>query len=90
VLVALGSPKGEYLLAEQSQAYAPALGLSIGASLDFVAGKVERAPQWWSEHGLEWLFRLWKEPRRLWRRYLVRDRAILGIFIRDLRKRTSA
>jgi N-acetylglucosaminyldiphosphoundecaprenol N-acetyl-beta-D-mannosaminyltransferase len=89
LLIALGSPKGEYLLTEHEAQYAPAVGLSIGASLDFVAGKVDRAPQWWSDHGLEWVFRLWKEPRRLWRRYLVRDRAILGIFIRDFRKKAS-
>jgi N-acetylglucosaminyldiphosphoundecaprenol N-acetyl-beta-D-mannosaminyltransferase len=85
VLVALGNPKQEYLLHDFQSEFHPAVGLAIGASLDFVAGKVDRAPSWVSKHGLEWLFRLVKEPKRLWRRYLVRDRAILGIFLRDLR-----
>ncbi len=85
VLFAFGAPKQEYAMSECLASYFPAVGLGIGATLDFVAGKVERAPKWWSDHGLEWLFRLYKEPKRLWRRYLVRDRAILRIFLRDLR-----
>jgi len=44
---------------------------TIGAVFDFFAGTVERAPMWWQEHGLEWLYRLLKEPRRMWRRYIV-------------------
>lgn len=44
---------------------------TIGAVFDFFAGTVERAPIWWQEHGLEWLFRLLKEPRRMWRRYII-------------------
>jgi len=44
---------------------------TIGAVFDFYAGTVERAPLWWQEHGLEWLFRLIKEPRRMWRRYII-------------------
>jgi N-acetylglucosaminyldiphosphoundecaprenol N-acetyl-beta-D-mannosaminyltransferase len=85
VLVAVGSPKGEYLLRDFQSQFSPAVGLSIGASLDFVAGRVERAPSWLSDRGLEWAYRLYREPKRLWRRYLVRDRAIFGIFLRDLR-----
>ncbi len=44
---------------------------TIGAVFDFFAGTVERAPIWWQEHGLEWLYRLLKEPRRMWRRYII-------------------
>jgi len=44
---------------------------TIGAVFDFYAGTIERAPLWWQEHSLEWLYRLVKEPRRMWRRYLV-------------------
>ena len=43
----------------------------IGAVFDFYAGTVKRAPLWWQEHGLEWLYRLIKEPRRMWRRYVL-------------------
>ena len=44
---------------------------TIGAVFDFYAGTVKRAPLWWQRHGLEWLYRLLKEPKRMWRRYLV-------------------
>lgn len=44
---------------------------TIGAVFDFFAGTVERAPLWWQEHSLEWLYRLIKEPRRMWRRYII-------------------
>ena len=44
---------------------------TIGAVFDFFAGTVERAPMWWQEHGLEWLYRLLKEPKRMWRRYII-------------------
>ena len=44
---------------------------TIGAVFDFFAGTVVRAPMWWQEHGLEWLYRLLKEPKRMWRRYII-------------------
>ena len=44
---------------------------TIGAVFDFFAGTVERAPIWWQEHGLEWLYRLIKELKRMWRRYII-------------------
>lgn len=44
---------------------------TIGAVFDFFAGTMERAPIWWQRHGLEWLYRLLKEPRRMWRRYII-------------------
>lgn len=44
---------------------------TIGAVFDFFAGTVERAPIWWQEHGLEWAYRLIKEPKRMWRRYII-------------------
>ena len=44
---------------------------TIGAVFDFFAGTVKRAPLWWQKHSLEWLYRLLKEPRRMWRRYII-------------------
>ena len=44
---------------------------TIGAVFDFFAGTYQRAPRWWQEHSLEWLYRLIKEPRRMWRRYVI-------------------
>ncbi len=51
---------------------------TIGAVFDFYAGTVKRAPQWWQRHSLEWLYRLWKEPRRMWRRYIVGNTLFVG------------
>jgi N-acetylglucosaminyldiphosphoundecaprenol N-acetyl-beta-D-mannosaminyltransferase len=73
VFVALGAPKQEIWIDTVRDALRPAVLLAVGASLDFVAGTIPRAPEWMSRSGLEWLYRLAREPRRLWRRYLVRD-----------------
>lgn len=44
---------------------------AIGAVFDFYAGTIKRAPEWWQQHSIEWLYRLLKEPRRMWRRYII-------------------
>jgi N-acetylglucosaminyldiphosphoundecaprenol N-acetyl-beta-D-mannosaminyltransferase len=44
---------------------------TIGAVFDFFAGTIKRAPIWWQQHSLEWLYRLLKEPKRMWRRYII-------------------
>jgi N-acetylglucosaminyldiphosphoundecaprenol N-acetyl-beta-D-mannosaminyltransferase len=85
VLVALGAPKQELWIHRNRAALAPAVAVGVGASLDFVAGRVRRAPRWMSRTGLEWLWRLGREPRRLWRRYLVQDPAFAAILWRELR-----
>lgn len=90
VLVALGSPKGELWAHEAEAALRPALVLGIGAALDFLAGAAQRAPAWVSRLGLEWLYRLVHEPRRLWRRYLLRDPQFLLIFLRQYRAQRRA
>lgn len=56
---------------------------TIGAVFDFFAGTVERAPQSWQEHGFEWLYRLLKEPRRMWRRYIIGNARFLWIISRE-------
>ena len=58
------------------------LAWTIGAVFDFFAGTVERAPIWWQEHGLEWLYRLIKEPKRMWRRYIIGN----ALFLRNMTK----
>ena len=87
VLVAFGAPKQEQLLHELTQHLPPACYVCCGASLDFVAGRVSRAPEWVSRLGFEWLYRLMKEPKRLWKRYIVRDTAALPIFLSMTYKR---
>lgn len=84
VLVAFGAPKQELFIHHSRRELGKAVALGIGASLDFVAGHVRRAPRWMSEHGLEWLYRLLCEPRRLWRRYLLRDPKFALIVWREL------
>lgn len=85
VLVALGAPKQELFIAEAASALRPAVLLGVGAAIDFVAGTAKRAPGWVSASGLEWLYRLLREPRRLWKRYLLRDPKFLVILLRELR-----
>ena len=87
VLVALGAPKQEIWIHESTAALAPAVLLGIGATLDFMAGAVARAPAWMSRSGFEWLYRLAREPRRLWSRYLIRDPKFLGVLLNELRAR---
>jgi N-acetylglucosaminyldiphosphoundecaprenol N-acetyl-beta-D-mannosaminyltransferase len=82
IIVALGCPKQERWMLRHAAALRPAVAIGLGGSLDFAAGAVRRAPAWISMCGLEWLFRLVQEPRRLAYRYLVRDAHIVPIFAR--------
>jgi len=84
VFVAMGAPKQE-LLIDALKPHVKAVMVGIGAGLDFVAGRQKRAPAWMSRLGLEWLHRLFGNPRRLWRRYLLRDPRFLAILLRQLR-----
>ncbi|MGB7440669.1 MAG: WecB/TagA/CpsF family glycosyltransferase [Coleofasciculaceae cyanobacterium] len=72
--VGVGAPKQEKWI-QQYKDKLPTIKifLAIGATIDFEAGNVERAPKWVSEVGLEWLYRLLSEPQRLWKRYLIDD-----------------
>jgi N-acetylglucosaminyldiphosphoundecaprenol N-acetyl-beta-D-mannosaminyltransferase len=91
VVFALGAPKQELLMHYGRAELGGAVALGLGASLDFIAGAVKRAPSWMSRAGLEWLFRLGQEPGRLWKRYLVRDPAFVAIALRTaLRARNRA
>ncbi len=87
VLMAFGAPKQELLIDRIADRVKPAVLLGIGASLDFIAGTITRAPDLMRRAGLEWLFRLAQEPRRLWRRYLVNDPKFLLILLRALKDR---
>lgn len=73
VLVALGCPKQERFIADHSAALPRAVWIGVGGTLDFFAGRRRRAPRLIQQAGLEWAVRLAQEPRRLWRRYLLRD-----------------
>lgn len=82
-LFAIGAPQSELVCAEiAARGRASGVALCIGASLEFLVGAKQRAPRWMQRAGLEWLFRLVSEPRRLWRRYLVEGPAIFPIWWR--------
>lgn len=83
--VGVGSPRQErWIVAHRQALPGVQLFMAVGATLDFEAGRVPRAPVWMRRAGLEWAARLWREPRRLWRRYLVDD---LPFFWELLRQR---
>lgn len=73
VWVGLGCPKQEHWLARHQSQLPPAVYAAVGAAFAFHAGWTKQAPRWMQRAGLEWLFRLATEPRRLWRRYLVNN-----------------
>ena len=80
VVTAFGAPKQEILVNELADRLPPACYCGFGAALDFASGTAQRAPKLASDLGLEWLWRLLKEPKRLWRRYLVDDIGFIPIF----------
>jgi exopolysaccharide biosynthesis WecB/TagA/CpsF family protein len=86
VWVGLSTPKQErWMFKYRGQLNAPVL-VGVGAAFDFHTGRVPQAPVWMREHGLEWLFRLAQEPRRLWHRYLVNGTEfVLMLFLESMR-----
>lgn len=82
LFVGLGSPKQEKWLNRYYKELNVPVSLGIGASIDFAAGKVKRAPVWMQRAGLEWFWRLVMEPGRLWKRYLVDDMGFLGLLLK--------
>jgi N-acetylglucosaminyldiphosphoundecaprenol N-acetyl-beta-D-mannosaminyltransferase len=71
IFVGLGCPKQEIWMYRHANLFPDSVLLGVGAAFNFHAGTVKRAPEWMRNSGLEWLFRLIQEPRRLWKRYLV-------------------
>jgi len=76
VFISLGCPKQERWMA-QHRGKVHAVMVGVGAAFDYHAGTLRRAPTWMQDSGLEWLYRLMKEPRRLWRRYLTTNTIFL-------------
>lgn len=86
VWVGTGQPKQELWMAQMRPRLRAPLLVGVGAAFDFHAGLVAQAPPWMQRSGLEWLFRLSREPRRLWRRYLTQNpRFIVGFAKQYLR-----
>jgi N-acetylglucosaminyldiphosphoundecaprenol N-acetyl-beta-D-mannosaminyltransferase len=87
LFVAFGQPKGERWIAQHFLKLGVPVSVQIGASLDFAAGRVHRAPRWMQKAGLEWAFRLMLEPRRLFVRYVQNAWFIVRMIVRDLSSR---
>src|SRR5699024_7344045 len=82
LIVGLGCPKQELFILHNKDRLGVPLSLGLGASLDFEAGNIKRAPKWMADHGLEWLFRITQDPKRMAKRYLVDDLLILELAIK--------
>ena len=91
ILLAVGSPQQELIAqAVAERGNARGIGLCIGAAVEFLVHPDRRAPQWMSRFGLEWLYRLLREPRRLWKRYLVDSPKVFALAWRDWRTARAA
>lgn len=84
LFVAMGSPAQEYWIAANLARTGARFALGVGGSFDHLSGLARRAPEWMQRIGLEWLYRLLREPRRLWRRYLIGNAAFIGLVIKQV------
>jgi N-acetylglucosaminyldiphosphoundecaprenol N-acetyl-beta-D-mannosaminyltransferase len=84
LFVGLGAPKQEYWMCANRELLGVPVSLGIGVSFEFVGGLVQRAPALMQRWGLEWLFRLISEPRRLWKRYVVGNTLFCFLVLRQL------
>jgi len=82
VLVGRGCPRQEVWVADHLGKIDAAM-LAVGAAFDFHAGTLKQAPQWMQDHGLEWFYRLIKEPGRLWKRYLTTNSYFIYLFLKE-------
>lgn len=87
VWVGLGAPKQDHWVASHRSQLDAAVLLAVGAAFDFHSGGLRRAPAWMQARGLEWLFRLYAEPRRLARRYLVTNARFVGLLLGETIRR---
>lgn len=74
-----GCPKQEKWIYENIELYDAKVSICAGATVDFLAGNIQRAPKWMSDNGLEWFYRFLKEPKRMFKRYFVDDLKIIAL-----------
>jgi N-acetylglucosaminyldiphosphoundecaprenol N-acetyl-beta-D-mannosaminyltransferase len=86
VWVGLGCPKQEKWIGEHLSQLPSAVYFAVGAAFGFIAGHVDRAPEFFQKNGLEWFYRICKEPHRLWKRYFVYNSLFVGYWLRDRMK----
>lgn len=83
LFVAITSPKKENFINKWKDDLGVNFVMGVGGTFDVVAGRVERAPKWMQSAGLEWLFRVIQEPRRMWKRYLVTNSQFLFLLLKS-------
>jgi N-acetylglucosaminyldiphosphoundecaprenol N-acetyl-beta-D-mannosaminyltransferase len=88
LFVALGAPKQEYWIYEHGLQLSVPVCIGVGGSFEIVGGVVPRAPLWTQNIGCEWLYRLCREPRRMWRRYLIGNMEFAAIVLRQRIRRS--
>ena len=79
LIACFGCPKQEKWIYENYQKYDAKVSICAGATVDFLAGNINRAPKWMSDHGLEWFYRFIQEPKRMFKRYFIDDIKILRL-----------
>lgn len=82
LILALGCPKQELFAYKFKDKLQVPISLCLGATLDFTAGNVKRCPRWMANAGLEWLYRIYQEPRRMLKRYVLEDWRFLKLFVK--------
>jgi N-acetylglucosaminyldiphosphoundecaprenol N-acetyl-beta-D-mannosaminyltransferase len=85
--VGLGSPKQDYWMSNHRDKLNVPVMVGVGAAFDFIAGTKPQAPRWMQRSGLEWLFRLCCEPKRLWKRYLIGNSQFIWYLLKDTLKK---
>ncbi|MBF4281446.1 WecB/TagA/CpsF family glycosyltransferase [Vibrio anguillarum] len=83
LFVAITSPKKENFINKWKDELGVNFVMGVGGTFDVVAGKVNRAPVWMQNSGLEWLYRIIQEPRRMWKRYLVTNSKFLFLLLKE-------
>jgi len=86
IWVGLGSPKQDLWMSLYRPLLDAPLLIGVGAAFDFIAGTKPQSPRWMQRSGLEWLYRLIREPRRLWKRYLVYNSLFIWSVLRGVRR----
>lgn len=82
LIACFGCPKQEKFIYENIDKYEAKVSICAGATIDFLAGNIKRAPKWMSKSGLEWFYRFTQEPKRLFKRYFIDDMQIFKILLK--------
>jgi N-acetylglucosaminyldiphosphoundecaprenol N-acetyl-beta-D-mannosaminyltransferase len=89
VLVGMGTPKQELWVDRHAERLDGAVVWTVGALFDYLSGRLPRAPSWLADNGLEWIFRLAIEPKRMWRRYLLGNPVFLGRVLSEAKRQSD-